>query len=280
MRDSPREPMSPVPFRVSNVRRETWDSFTLELAPAAGRERRFPFAPGQFNMIYAFGAGEAPISISGDPGAPGRLVHTIRDVGVVTGALRRLKRGEYVGVRGPFGAGWPLEQAAGNDLVIVAGGIGLAALRSVILHVLADRARFGRVVLLYGARTPGDILYRNELEMWRARLGLDVQVTVDSGPSGWSGNVGVVTTLIARAFFDSAGALAMVCGPEVMMRFAAQELLGRGLAQDHIYLSLERNMKCGLGLCGHCQFGPHFVCKDGPVFRFDRIREIFGRREI
>ncbi len=279
MKDRLRDPMVPVPFRITRSRRETGDSFTFELEPADGN-RGFPFAPGQFNMIYAYGVGEVPVSVSGDPAQPGVLVHTIRDVGIVTGALRRLKMGDAVGVRGPLGRGWPLETAAGKDLIIVAGGIGLAPLRSVIFSVLADRERFRRVVILYGARTPEDILLGRELERWRAKFDLDVQVTVDSAPADWRGEVGVVTTLMPRAHFDPSQALAMVCGPEVMMRFTAQELLGRGLAPEQIYLSLERNMKCGVGLCGHCQFGPHFVCKDGPVFPLAKVQGILSLREV
>jgi NAD(P)H-flavin reductase len=279
IKENPVDPMRPVAFGVDKIKRETSDTFTLGLTPAYGNDA-FLFVPGQFNMLYAFGVGEVPISISGDPAAPQNLVHTIRDVGVVTSALRRLKRGDAVGVRGPLGAGWPLEQAAGNDLVIVAGGIGLAPLRSVIYHTIAERARFGKVVLLYGARTPGDLLYKGELEKWRSRFDLDVQVTVDNAAGGWRGDVRVVSTLIPRARFDPLHAVAMICGPEVMMRFTVQELLGRGLAPERISISMERNMKCGIGLCGHCQFGPHFICKDGPVFRFDRIQELFLLREI
>jgi NAD(P)H-flavin reductase len=279
MKDKPLDPLAPAPFRVMKAKRETSDTFTLELAPAEGNAA-FPFAAGQFNMLYAFGVGEAPISISGDPSAPGHLVHTIRDVGVVTGALRKLKRGEIMGVRGPFGAGWPMDQAAGHDLVIVAGGIGLAPLRPVIYQVIAERVGFGEIFILYGARTPGDLLFRRELEKWRSRFDLDVRVTVDNAAAGWRGNVGVVTTLISRANFDPSKVVAMVCGPEVMMRFAVQELRQRGLDSRTIYLSMERNMRCGVGLCGHCQFGPHFVCKDGPVFRLDRIQDLFWLREI
>ncbi len=164
--------------------------------------------------------------------------------------------------------------------MIVAGGIGLAPLRPALHQLLSQRDKYGRVVLLYGARSPAEILYRRELEQWRARFDLEVQVTVDRAMSGWRGNVGVVTTLIPKASFDPPSTLALVCGPEVMMRFTVLELQRRGLGTESIFLSLERNMKCGVGFCGHCQFGPTFICKDGPVFRFDRIRAIFGLREI
>jgi NAD(P)H-flavin reductase len=201
-------------------------------------------------------------------------------VGTVTRTMRQLRVGDTLGVRGPFGNPWPVEEAFGSDLVIVAGGIGLAPLRPVLYRLLAQREKFGKVVLLYGTRSPEDILFRRELEQWRASFELDVHVTVDRAVGRWRGNVGVVTTLIPRAAFDPLSTLAMVCGPEVMMRFTALELLKRGVAREHIYLSMERNMKCGIGLCGHCQFGPTFVCKDGPVFRYDRIEAFFGKREL
>jgi NAD(P)H-flavin reductase len=271
--------MIPVPFRVERTRRETYDTFTLELVSVEGKDG-FPFLPGQFNMLYPFGMGEVPISISGNPGDPRRLVHTIREVGAVTNALRKLRQGDVLGVRGPFGGSWPVQEAEGNDLVVVAGGIGLAPLRPVLYQVLSRREKFGRVYLLYGARTPRDLLFKRELETWRARFDFEVQVTVDHAAGGWRGNVGVVTTLLSKAHFDPINTVAMVCGPEIMMRFTVLELRSRGLDLAGIYISMERNMKCGIGLCGHCQFGPHFICKDGPVFRFDRIRDLFAKREI
>jgi NAD(P)H-flavin reductase len=273
-----RDPMLPQPYCVQRVRRETDDTFTLELEPRNGT--RPSFAPGQFNMLYVFGVGEVPISISGDPTRPKILVHTTRAVGAVTKAMAKLRRGDVLGVRGPFGSSWPLGEAAGNDVVIVAGGIGLAPVRPVLFQVLAERKNYGKVVLLYGTRTPADILYRHDLELWRARFDLDVNVTVDRAMSGWHGNVGVVTTLIPKAPFDPLNTVAMVCGPEVMMRFTVQELRKRSVALGDIYVSMERNMKCAIGFCGHCQFGPAFICKDGPVFRYDRIRPFFERREI
>jgi NAD(P)H-flavin reductase len=273
------DPMAPRPYAVERARQETQDTFTLDLTPVNGT-RTIPFAPGQFNMLYLFGVGEVPISISGDPGRPQTLVHTTRVVGTVTRTMRQLRVGDTLGVRGPFGNPWPVEEAFGSDLVIVAGGIGLAPLRPVLYRLLAQREKFGKVVLLYGTRSPEDILFRRELEQWRASFELDVHVTVDRAVGRWRGNVGVVTTLIPRAAFDPLSTLAMVCGPEVMMRFTALELLKRGVAREHIYLSMERNMKCGIGLCGHCQFGPTFVCKDGPVFRYDRIEAFFGKREL
>jgi NAD(P)H-flavin reductase len=277
--EAPAVPMAPRPFRVTRIQRDLSDTFTLELAPADGAAS-FAFAPGQFNMLYAFGAGEAAISISGNPAKPERLIHTIRDVGFVTGALTALKPGEMVGVRGPFGSAWPVAGAEGCDVVIVAGGIGLAPLRPAIDQILANRARYGRFVILYGARTPRDILYRRQLQSWSARLDTFVDVTVDRAAGDWRGNVGVVTRLIGRGGFSPEHTLAMICGPETMMRFAIQALEDRGVAAERIYCSMERNMKCALGFCGHCQFADHFVCRDGPIFRFDEIAAIFSVREL
>jgi NAD(P)H-flavin reductase len=267
---------APRPLRVARVRRETADVATLELVTASP----FAFAAGQFNMLYMFGLGEVAISISGDPAEEGRIVHTVRAVGAVSSALTRLRRDRVIGVRGPYGSPWPVAEAEGNDVVIVAGGLGLAPLRPTLYRVLARRERYGRVVLLYGARGPADILYRRELETWRRRLDVDIEVTVDHAAPDWRGNVGVVPALIPRISFDPQHAVALVCGPEIMMRFAIAALRDRGLAADRIYVSMERNMKCAVGLCGRCQFGPAFVCRDGPVFRFDRIAPRFGVREI
>jgi len=191
-----------------------------------------------------------------------------------------LKAGAVLGLRGPFGSAWPVEEAFGHDVVIVAGGIGLAPLRPALYAILANREKYGRVILMYGTRTPEDILFRKELERWRARLDLSVHVTVDRAMAAWRGSVGVVTTIIPRARFNPHNAIVMVCGPEVMMRFTIAELEKRDVRLDQIYISTERNMKCAIGLCGHCQLGPAFICKDGPVFRYDRIRPFFEIREI
>jgi NAD(P)H-flavin reductase len=273
------EPMLPRPYRVERLRRETYDTFTLQLEPVDG-DAPLAFAPGQFNMLYVFGVGEVPISISGNPADPKTLLHTTRAVGPVTKALGRLRRGDVLGVRGPFGSHWPVEEAAGNDVVIVAGGIGLAPIRPALYQLLAHREKYGKVVFLYGTRTPEDILYHHELEAWRARFDLEVSVTVDRAAGGWRGNVGVVTTLIPKAPFDPLNTLVLICGPEVMMRFTVRDLRKRGVPFESMYVSMERNMKCAVGFCGHCQFGPAFICKDGAVFRYDRIQPFFERREI
>ncbi|MEP9411951.1 MAG: FAD/NAD(P)-binding protein [Candidatus Brocadia sp.] len=271
--------MFPTPFRIQRMKKETRDTFTVELEPLNGTDE-FPFSAGQFNMLYVFGVGEVPISISGDPATPKILKHTTRAVGTVTKAIQKLKRGEVLGVRGPFGSSWPLEEAVGKDIVIMAGGIGLAPLRPAMYQLILNREKYGKIILLYGARTPQDLLYTSELEQWRGRFDVEVKVTVDSATGNWHGTVGVVTTLIPGARFDPLQAVAMICGPEVMMRFAVMELQKYGVKLENIFISMERNMKCGIGLCGHCQFGPTFVCKDGPVFRYDRIKNIFGKREI
>jgi NAD(P)H-flavin reductase len=272
-------PMAPSPFRVQRVRRETQDTSTLELV-SANRTSISPFLAGQFNMVYVFGVGEVPMSITGDPADAKTIVHTTRSVGVASGAICKLKRGDMVGIRGPFGSPWPVEEAAGKDVIIVAGGIGLAPLRPVIYQILSGRVKYGKLILIYGTRTPGDILYQNELAKWRSRLDFHTEVTVDRAPAAWRGSVGVVTTLIPKVSFDPQQVVAMVCGPEVMKRFVMRELENRGVKREQVYISMERNMKCAVGFCGHCQFGPQFICKEGPVFRYDRIARLLGIREL
>lgn len=269
---------APLYAYVADVREEMADVATLELTLADAPGAVAP-APGQFAMLYAFGVGEAAISFSGDPAQPSRLVHTIRRVGAVSTALTRLGVGDGLGVRGPFGQGWPMQAIAGRDLVVMAGGLGLAPLRPVMLSALRGPARPRRLTLLCGAREPELILYRDELDRWR-REGAEVLVTVDHASPGWDGDVGLVTALVARAGFEPENAVAFVCGPEVMMRFSAVALEEAGVSAARIWLSMERNMKCAVGLCGHCQFGAAFVCKDGPVFRFDAIRSRLCVREI
>ena len=277
-RAGPADAMVPRLARVRRRRQDGPQVWTLDIE--ADDPSGPGFRPGQFNMLTVFGVGEVPISLSGDATDPGRLVHTIRAVGPVSAALARLGPGAAVGLRGPFGVGWPMAEAAGRDVVVVAGGLGLAPLRPALYQLLAERSRYGRIVLLYGTRGPEDILFRRELETWRRRLDIAIEVTVDRAFGDWRGHVGVVTTLIPRAAFDPQQAIALVCGPEVMMRFAIAALRDVGLREEAIYLSMERNMKCAVGLCGHCQFGPTFVCRDGPVFRHDRLRGLLGVKEI
>ena len=266
-------------YRIQEVIKESHDTFSLELVPLDGNPG-MTFIPGQFNMLYVFGVGEVPISISGDPGESRILVHTTRAVGTVTTAMSNLSVGNTIGIRGPFGTGWPVKEAEEHDIVLVTGGIGLAPLRPVIYYLLTHRRKFGKIILLYGARTPDEILYVHDLERWRARFDFETYLTVDRATGSWHGNVGVVTNLIARAPFDPMDCLAMVCGPEIMMRFSVAELEKRGVKDEKIFVSMERNMKCGIGLCGHCQMGGRFVCKDGPVYCYNTIRGIFTKREL
>jgi NAD(P)H-flavin reductase len=269
--------MTPVPYRVTRRVQETHDTATLTLEPLADP---ITPAPGQFAMLYAFGVGEVPISTSGDPARAGELTHTIRAVGAVSGALAASEPGAVLGVRGPFGMAWPLDVAAGGDLVVVAGGIGLAPVRPAVYHALAHRDTYRGLCLLVGARSPGELLYLRELEDWRSRFDMEVDVIVDGAPAGWHGRVGVVTKLVPGAPFDPSRATALVVGPEAMMIFTARALLERGVPKDGIWVSLERNMRCGVGHCGHCQVGPLLVCRDGPVVRFDAVEHLLGVREL
>lgn len=273
------DPMIPLRMRISNISWETEDVFTIELEPEDEDLSKFKFKPGQFNMLYAFGIGEAAISICTDSSKTGAFSHTIHRVGYVTRSISNMKNGDVIGIRGPFGSCWPVEKTEGKDICIVAGGIGLAPLRPAIYHIFKNRKKYGKITILYGARTPGDLLYRNELDQWNKKHDVSVEITVDRADSSWKGYVGVVTTIIDYAKLNPANTVAMVCGPELMMKFSIDELMMIGFTESSIYLSMERNMKCAVGFCGHCQFGPYFVCKDGPVFRFDRIKKIFDIEE-
>lgn len=274
--------MVPELYRVVKNTRETHDCFTLDLVPADGSPR-MKFAPGQFNMIYMFGVGEIPISVSGDP-AGKTLVHTIREIGTVTKRLGALKPGDTVGIRGPFGTQWPMDIAQGSDVVVLAGGIAGAPVRPILYEIFNNRDRYGKLAYLYGARTPEDILYQKEFKKWKAEQDINIDYTVDKAGSDYKGNVGLVTALVGKAkhnnWFDPYNAVAMVCGPGIMMKFSIMELVKRGIPESRCWLSEERNMKCGIGMCGHCQCGPLFICKDGPVFRHDKVKHILHTREI
>ncbi|HET7504764.1 MAG TPA: FAD/NAD(P)-binding protein [Kofleriaceae bacterium] len=268
-------PYQLAPMAISRAVRELSDVFTWTFETPGG----FAFLPGQFNMLYVHGVGEVPISISGDPAAPDRLTHTIRAVGTVTRVMARLGEGDVMGVRGPYGSAWPIAELRGRDVLVIAGGLGLAPLRPAILHLLAHRGEFGRVTILYGARTPADLLYRRELEAWRGRFDVQVEAIVDSSGRDWYGRVGVVTKLLDLVSVEAHDAV-LVCGPEIMMRFAVRDLEKRGVLPGSIWISMERSMKCGVGLCGHCQLAGSFVCKDGPVYRYDRIAPYLQVREL
>lgn len=267
-------PLSPVPYRIVDRRVELSDVVTLALEPAAGGHLRF--AHGQFNMLTAFGVGEVAISVSSVPGAPGPLEHSVRDVGAVTHALCRAPVGSPVGVRGPFGSDWGLDAIDDrSDVVVVAGGIGLAPLRGAVEDLVGRRRSqedAGRVVVVVGSRRPDQILFADDLERWR-QAGAHVEVTVDVAAPGWTGAVGVVTSLLPAAPFDPGRTVALVCGPEIMMRFAARALVDRGVDPSAIRVSLERNMQCGVGWCGHCQLGPLLVCSDGPIVPYGGVAD-------
>jgi NAD(P)H-flavin reductase len=268
--------MVPQPFRVRSRRRETSDTWTLTLEPLVGAP--ISPGPGQFTMVYAFGVGEIPISVSG--AHDGLLVHTVRAVGAVSAAIASARQGAVLGVRGPFGTTWPVHDAVGHDVLVIAGGVGLAPLRTAVQALERTRQDYGEVTLLYGGRSPGDLLFRRELESLRRRGKLSVDVTVDAARPDWAGKVGVVPKLIDAAHFDPATVIALVCGPEVMMRFSVTALRERGVASEQIYLSMERNMRCAVGHCGHCQLGPTLVCRDGAVYSYDTLEPLMGVREL
>jgi NAD(P)H-flavin reductase len=256
-------PMVPTRYRVISREQETADTVTIALEPIDD-----PIdepEPGQFTMLYAFGVGEVPISVSGCPRREGVLKHTIRSVGATTRALCSLEVGSMVGVRGPFGVGWGVSVAHGSDVLIIGGGIGLAPLRPVVREVLADQEQYGRVGVLIGARTPGELLFAAEVESWNAFSDVHVAVTVNAASRGWTGHVGLVTTLIDHVPITPSLATAFLCGPEVMIRVVARALVDAGADAERIFVSLERNMHCAVRQCGHCQLGPLFICADGPV---------------
>ncbi|MGZ8687741.1 MAG: FAD/NAD(P)-binding protein [Gaiellaceae bacterium] len=266
--------LTPRPFVVSGRERNTADTWTLTLDSVAGEATTV--APGQFMMVYAFGIGEVPISVSGPP-RPGPVVLTVRAVGAVTSAVCASEPGTVLGLRGPFGNSWPVDTAAG-DVVVVAGGIGLAPLRPVVLRALECRGDYGAVALLYGARTPDDLLYTEQLTEWRHAI--DVDVTVDTAGGGWAGRVGVVPKLVAGARFRPDETTAFVCGPEIMMHFTSRALLARGVPPERIHVSMERHMQCGVGLCGHCQLGPTLICRDGPVYSYAEVESWLEVRQL
>lgn len=274
------DPMMPQFVKINKLVWETEHVYTIYLSPNDEMENGFRFKPGQFNMVYVFGAGEAAISISSSPFKPKTLIHTIHKVGTVTSALSKYKKGDYIGIRGPFGSSWPVEAGIGKDMCIIAGGIGLAPLRPLIYTLFKNRKDYGKIYILYGARTPQDLLYRVELEQWAKLFNIEIHVTVDRGDQSWKGNVGFAAQLLSYIELDKKNTISMVCGPEMMMKFTIEDLLDKELPKENIYLSLERNMKCAIGLCGHCQFGPKFICKDGPVFSYPEVRHLLERKEI
>ncbi|MEQ9300074.1 MAG: FAD/NAD(P)-binding protein [Cyclobacteriaceae bacterium] len=270
---------SPIPYRISAKRLENDNLFTLQLDPA-GDMTIDPIAPGQFNMLYSFGIGEIPISVSSRLSSHPTLTHSIQDVGPVSKALTQLVTGDVVGVRGPFGTTWPIEKAKSKDILILAGGIGLCPLRPVIEHILDHRDQYGEVNVLFGTRHPDNIIYHSDIISWQSDSSINFQITVDHAFANWRGNVGVVTHLINKAIFDPANTAAFLCGPEVMMRFGVYSCLDAGVAEEAVHLSMERNMKCAIGFCGHCQLGPYFTCKDGAVFPYTMMKPYLNIPEL
>jgi sulfite reductase subunit B len=249
---------------------ETEKLFTLHLKDGRDLGHR----AGQFVEVSVFGIGEAPISVTSSPTRNGTFELCVRRVGDVTGALHGMKPGATVGIRGPYGNGFPVEQMRGKDLLFAPGGIGLPPLRSVIRQVLDERESFGRVIILYGARNPSELLFKDELAQWEARDDVEFHVTVDRGDESWTGNVGVITTLFPKITINPRNTVAMTVGPPVMYRFVLMELLSKGIQDGRIFLSLERRMKCGLGKCGHCQINNVYVCQKGPVFSYAQLKEL------
>ncbi|BBZ49082.1 FAD/NAD(P)-binding protein [Mycobacterium heidelbergense] len=271
--------MAPVPYRVRDRVVESPDSATLTLEPLDA-PLRAP-QPGEFMMLYAFGVGEAAISISGDPTvADGSITHTIRAVGAVSRALHDAEPGSVVGVRGPFGTSWGLAEAVGRDLVLVAGGVGLCPLRPAVLGALAQRSRYGTVTLVVGARSRADFVFAAQLEKWADDPQIELHLIVDAPAPGWRGEVGLVTEPLRRLALDPGRTTAFLCGPEPMLRFGAEALLAKGVAAQNIRVSLERNMQCGIGWCGHCQLGPLLLCRDGPVVGYDVAGPLLTVKEL
>lgn len=271
-----KNPYQPEQAVIKEIIPETSDTITYRIVFADDSiEKNFKFKPGQFNMLTVFGFGEAPISFSSDPEET-YVGHTVRKVGNVTDALAEKEVGAIIGLRGPYGRGWPIEELEGKNVLIIAGGIGLAPLRPVITQVSKHREKYGQFELIYGARTPGDGLFRNEYEAWGGIPNALLHFTVDRVPKGetWNGSVGLVTNLIENMNTRPENSLVLICGPEIMMKFTVRALLGKGFSPGQIYVSMERRMKCGIGKCGNCQIGPKFVCKDGPVFTYKELSEL------
>ena len=253
--------------------------FTLQLRlDDAAAQTAYCFAPGQFNMLYLYGVGEVPISIMSDPEEREIIGHTIRAVGRVTRGLAALKPGDKVGLRGPFGRGWPLQEVSGCDVVLVTGGLGCAPVVSVIHYVLRRRERFGKLVIIQGVRHAEDLIWREQYDGWAKLPDIQVLVAANEGAAFWPWHVGRVTELFSLAGFDPDCAVAMMCGPEGMMHAAADSLLARGLPESRLFLSMERNMQCAVGRCGHCQVGGAFVCRDGPVFNWGEAKTLLAHR--
>jgi NAD(P)H-flavin reductase len=272
--------LDPFWTRVTAIETEIPDVATYHLQFTDPQIRQvYSFEPGQFNMLYVPGAGEAAISISSDGADCSTIAHTVRFVGNVTRSISRLRIGDTLGLRGPFGHPWPMAQLEGKNLFIACGGIGLPPLRPALYHIMRNRQQFGKVTVLYGARSPAELMYTREFEQWQ-KAQIEVEVTVDRADAAWTGRVGVVPMWFYQFRIDPHSTAVLTCGPEIMIRFVIFEALARRVPPESIFVSLERNMKCGQGSCGHCQIGPYFICKDGPVFRFDELQPFFNVEEF
>jgi sulfite reductase subunit B len=269
---SNRSPYQPTLAELVNVEQMTATEklFTLHLENGHELGHR----AGQFVEVSVFGIGEAPISVTSSPTRNGTFELCVRKVGDVTEALHRLEPGSAVGIRGPFGNGFPIEKIRGMDVLFAPGGLGLPPLRSLINQVLDERDSFGRVIILCGARSPSELLFKEELVQWEARDDVECYITVDRGDENWTGNVGVITTLFPKITVNPRSTVALTVGPPVMYRFVIMELLSKGIQDGRIYLSLERRMKCGLGKCGHCQINNAYVCQEGPVFSYAELKQL------
>jgi len=270
---------SRLPFEAEIIERiqESPNLFTLRLRftdPSV--HKAYQFEPGQFNMLYLFGVGEVPISIVSDPMDEHIYDHTIRAVGRVTNGLSILKQGDRIGIRGPYGRGWPLEQAEQKDIVIVTGGLGCAPTVSVINYIMKRRERFGMVNIVQGVKHSSDFIWRDRYDQWRSAPHTNVLLAADAGDAIWPWHIGPVTGLFNHLEFNPENVIVMMCGPEGMMRVVIQYMLEQGLSERDLWLSMERNMLCAVGHCGHCQYGGKFICKDGPVFCYEQVKDLFG----
>ena len=273
--------MIPQAAEIVEKRREAEGIYTVRVRLCDEAQRReYRFLPGQFNMLYAFGAGDVPMSIVSDPEDGDVIGHTLRTVGPVTQALGALAEGDILGMRGPYGSHWPLEEARGKEILILTGGLGCAPTLGALHYLFRRRENFGPIKIVHGVKAPKDLILHRQFEAWRKYPNTEVHLTADRSDGRWKHKVGLVTHLLTDLPLDASNTLVMMCGPEVMMHFAIKELIWKGISADRIYLSLERNMKCALGFCGHCQFGPQFICKDGPVLRYDRIQHFFRIKEV
>lgn len=260
----------PVEALVEDIRQETPTIKTFVLKPKAP----FSFTTGQFIELTVPGLGEAPFTPSSDPAIKEKMDVTVMNVGAVTSRLHAVQKGDKVGIRGPYGKGYPLDKFSGKDIVIVGGGVGLAPLRSLLFSLFSDMNKYNKVVLRYGARTPGDMVYKELLPKWATKKKVDMDTTVDVSDPSWKGKVGLVTTILKDMPVDVAKAVCIVCGPPIMMKFVTLKLVELGFKPQDIYLSMEKNMSCGLGKCGHCRVGKYYACKDGPVFTYEQLKDI------